>query len=240
VDILGHDDIELKIGKTDHAYPLRHEPNISGAMAQPGAERNSLGYVYMSGEHAPQRTRSPAGLDRKVGAEARLEAEPAVEDHGPDLLLEAPGGDDGREMWRIARDTQVLDVNSPYSYLLWCRDFADSSVVARDGDRVCGFITGYIRPRSAVTLFVWQVAVDQAYRGRGLAKRMLDYLGDRMVAEGRHYLDATVTPDNIPSSRLFEAFARDRGCAVERRTLFTTEQFPRGHQPEVLFRIGPL
>jgi L-2,4-diaminobutyric acid acetyltransferase len=194
----------------------------------------------MSGEHALQRTTSSAGPDRKAGAAARPEADPAMGDHGPDLLLEAPGDDDGREMWRIARDTQVLDVNSPYSYLLWCRDFADSSVVARDGDRLCGFITGFIRPRSALTLFVWQVAVDQAYRGRGLAKRMLDYLGDRMAAEGRRYLEATVTPDNIPSSRLFEAFARDRGCALERRTLFTKEQFPKGHQPEVLFRIGAL
>lgn len=194
----------------------------------------------MSGEHAPQRTTSPAGLDRNVGAATRLEVASAAEDRGSDLLLEAPGDDDGREMWRLARDTQVLDVNSPYSYLLWCRDFADSSVVARDGDRLSGFITGYIRPRSAGTLFVWQVAVDQAYRGRGLGKRMLDYLGDRIVAEGRQYLEATVTPDNIPSSRLFEAFARGRGCALERRTLFTEEQFPRGHQPEVLFRIGPL
>jgi L-2,4-diaminobutyric acid acetyltransferase len=194
----------------------------------------------MSGEHAPQRTTSPAGLDRKVGTVASLETASAVGDGGPDLVLEGPGGDDGREMWRIARDSQALDVNSPYSYMLWCRDFADSSVVARDGDRLCGFITGYIRPRSAATLFVWQVAVDQAYRGRGLGKRMLDYLGDRIVAEGRRYLEATVTPDNIPSSRLFEAFARGRGCALERRTLFTKEQFPRGHQPEVLFRIGPL
>jgi L-2,4-diaminobutyric acid acetyltransferase len=194
----------------------------------------------MSGEHALQRTTSPAELDRNGGAAARPAAEPTAGEHGSDVLLEAPGGDDGREMWRIARDTQVLDVNSPYSYLLWCRDFADSSVVARDGDRLCGFITGYIRPRSAATLFVWQVAVDQAYRGRGLGKRMLDYLGDHMAAEGQRYLEATVTPDNIPSSRLFEAFARDRGCAVERSTLFTAEQFPRGHQPEVLFRIGPL
>jgi L-2,4-diaminobutyric acid acetyltransferase len=156
-----------------------------------------------------------------------------------DVRLAAPGGDDGREMWRIARDTDVLDVNSPYSYLLWCRDFADSSVVARDAGGVCGFITGYIRLPSPDTLFVWQVAVDQAHRGRGLAKRMLDHLGDRAGVAGHRYLEATVTPDNIPSSRLFEAFARHRGCAIERRTLFTREQFPRGHQPEVLFRIGP-
>jgi L-2,4-diaminobutyric acid acetyltransferase len=219
----------------------------------------------MSGEHAPQRTRSPAELDRNLGTPTPL-LDGAVQGSQEDSLqgdlgtgsgqgtgpglngvptgirLEPPAadGDDGREMWRIARDTQVLDVNSPYSYLLWCRDFADSSVVARDGDRVCGFITGYIRPRAATTLFVWQVAVDEAYRGRGLAKRMLDNLGDRLAGEGRRYLEATVTPDNIPSDRLFEAFARDRGCAVERRTLFTGEQFPRGHQPEVLFRIGPL
>jgi L-2,4-diaminobutyric acid acetyltransferase len=143
-------------------------------------------------------------------------------------------------MWHIARESDALDLNSPYSYLIWCRDFAGSSVVARDGDDVCGFITGYFRPQSAATLFVWQVAVDHAHRGKGLAKRMLDYLGDRIVASGGRYLEATVTPDNIPSSRLFEAFARDRGCGLERRILFTPEQFPAGHQPEVLFRIGPL
>jgi L-2,4-diaminobutyric acid acetyltransferase len=201
----------------------------------------------MSGEHAPQRTTSPAGLDRNLGAPTPFQGESAQANPGlGDVILEGPvrleppGVDDGREMWRIARDTQVLDVNSPYSYLLWCRDFAGSSVVARDGDHVCGFITGFIRPRSAVTLFVWQVAVDDTHRGRGLAKRMPDYLGDRMIGDGRRYLEATVTPDNIPSARLFEAFARDRGCAIERRTLFTQEQFPRGHQPEVLFRIGPL
>jgi L-2,4-diaminobutyric acid acetyltransferase len=148
-------------------------------------------------------------------------------------------------LWRIARETDVLDVNSPYSYLMWCRDFADSSVVARDREGVCGFVTGYIRPRSTATLFVWQVAVDRAHRGHGLAKRMLDYLGDRIFLDdrsaigGRRYLEATVTPDNTASSRLFEAFARDRGCTLDRRILFTGEQFPAGHQPEVLFRIGP-
>lgn len=227
----------------------------------------------MSGEYAPQPTRSAAGPDRNLGtrtppsggggpggsdlpvdvlkeavdvlkepSERNVPGVPGVPDV-PGVRLMAPGDGDGREMWRIARDTDVLDVNSPYSYLLWCRDFADSSVVARataGGGGVCGFITGYIRPASPDTLFVWQVAVDQAHRGNGLAKRMLDYLGDRVpVAAGSRYLEATVTPDNDPSSRLFAAFARDRGCAIERRTLFTREQFPRGHQPEVLFRIGP-
>jgi L-2,4-diaminobutyric acid acetyltransferase len=200
----------------------------------------------MSGANPPHLTGSPGELDRKPGMRSLPAGDMALEDltegiaPQPSIRLEAPRSDDGREMWRIARDSRALDVNSPYSYLLWCRDFADSSVVARDVNGVCGFITGYIRPQSAATLFVWQVAVDHAHRGQGLAKRMLDHLGDRIVAAGRRYLEATVTPDNIPSSRLFEAFARDRGRALERRTLFAPEQFPGDHQPEVLFRIGPL
>jgi L-2,4-diaminobutyric acid acetyltransferase len=143
-------------------------------------------------------------------------------------------------MWRIARDSEILDVNSPYSYLLWCRDFAGASVIARDATGVHGFITGFVRPQAAATVFVWQVAVDAAHRGQGLARRMLDHLGDRMAGEGRRYLEATVTPDNTPSRRLFESFARDRESVIERRTLFTRDQFPAGHQPEVLLRIGPL
>lgn len=208
----------------------------------------------MSGEHAPQRTRSPAELDRNPRTPLPDGSVPdgsvpdgsvpngSVPNGEAAIRLEPPGGDDGREMWRVARDSRTLDLNSPYSYLLWCRDFADTSVIARDADRVCGFITGFIRPRSAATLFIWQVAVDPSYRGQGLAKRMLDHLGDRVAAEGRCYLEATVTPDNTASSRLFESFARGRGCGLERRTLFSADQFPSGpqsHHPEVLFRIGP-
>ncbi|CAO0837892.1 L-2,4-diaminobutyric acid acetyltransferase OS=Streptomyces microflavus OX=1919 GN=ectA_1 PE=3 SV=1 [Streptomyces microflavus] len=55
--------------------------------------------------------------------------------------------EDGAAIWRIARDSEVLDLNSSYSYLLWCRDFAATSAVARgeDGEPIA-FVTGYIRP----------------------------------------------------------------------------------------------
>ncbi|AMW14551.1 hypothetical protein A4E84_36775 [Streptomyces qaidamensis] len=50
-------------------------------------------------------------------------------------------------MWRIARDTGVLDLNSSYGYLLWRRDFSGPSVVARDArGRTIGFITVGQRP----------------------------------------------------------------------------------------------
>jgi L-2,4-diaminobutyric acid acetyltransferase len=160
--------------------------------------------------------------------------------HETNIRLARPGDDDGGEMWRIARDSQTLDLNSPYSYLLWCRDFASTSVIAHAPDGACGFVTGYVRPDEVQTLFVWQVAVDRRYRGKGVAGHMLGYLGEQMTAQGRRYLEATVTPDNTASGRLFESFARERGCVLERRPLFNSEQFPIDHPPEVLLRIGPL
>jgi L-2,4-diaminobutyric acid acetyltransferase len=156
--------------------------------------------------------------------------------------LSEPHLEDGPELWRLARDSRVLDVNSPYSYVLWCRDFAGTSVVARPegSGRPCGFITGFSRPTAPDTLFVWQVAVDDAYRGQGLARRMLDALGDRLAARGGGHVEATVTPDNTASTRMFESFARNRGCELTRTPLFGREHFPEGHEPEVLFRIGPV
>ncbi|GAA3179862.1 MULTISPECIES: diaminobutyrate acetyltransferase [Streptomyces] len=160
-----------------------------------------------------------------------------------DLQIDRPTVADGAALWRIAKDSKVLDLNSSYSYLLWCRDFAATSAVARDGrGEPIGFVSGYLRPDSPRTLLVWQVAVDEAHRGRGLAASLLDGLVARTAAE--HAVDTvetTITPGNTASERLFTAFAERHGALLEREVLFDAGQFPDGsHDPEVLYRIGPL
>lgn len=60
----------------------------------------------------------------------------------PVLLQQPPYRADAAAMWRRVRDARDLDTNCPYSYLLWCRDFAATSVVARDGATLCGFVSG--------------------------------------------------------------------------------------------------
>jgi L-2,4-diaminobutyric acid acetyltransferase len=158
------------------------------------------------------------------------------------VRIEAPTVDDGVEVWRIARDSKVLDVNSRYAYLLWCRDFAETTVVARAGRRVLGFVTGYRRPEEPNTLLVWQVAVDAAARGQGLAGRMLNSLFDR-VPEVDH-LETTITPDNDASIALFTKFAKRRGAPVKVDELFSGELLAPGehddHEPENKYRIGPI
>lgn len=150
---------------------------------------------------------------------------------------------DGATLWRLAKDSKTLDLNSSYSYLLWCRDFAGTSAVARgaDGEPV-GFITGYVRPDRPRTLLVWQVAVDSAYRGHGIAAALLDGLTARLTAElGITAVETTITPGNTASERLFTSFAARHGAQVDREVLFGADLFPDGpHDPEVLYRIGPL
>lgn len=153
-----------------------------------------------------------------------------------DVGFGPPRLEDGRDLWRIARDSGTLDLNSPYSYVMWCRDFAATSMVARTEEGICGFITGFDRPEDPGTLFVWQVAVDAAWRGRGLARRMLDRLADG----GVRFVEATVTPGNTASDRLFASFARERGVALRRTPLLSADLFPGDHEREVLYRIGPL
>jgi L-2,4-diaminobutyric acid acetyltransferase len=158
-------------------------------------------------------------------------------------LIESPTKADGAALWRIARDSQKLDVNSPYAYLLWCRDFADTSVVTKvDGDAV-GFVIAYRRPDAPETALVWQVAVDASQRGRGLAGALLDELFTRLVDRGVRYLESTITPDNKASIRLFTSFAQRWQAELERSALFAQADFPddgERHEQEDLYRIGPL
>ncbi|WLQ43806.1 diaminobutyrate acetyltransferase [Streptomyces laculatispora] len=158
------------------------------------------------------------------------------------ITIDTPRVEDGAAIWRIARDSKVLDLNSSYSYLLWCRDFAATSVVARDetGSPVA-FVTGYIRPDRPETLVVWQVAVDHGQRGTGLAAKLLDALTSRVAAEqGLAWVETTITPDNTASDRLFTSYARRHDVALEQEVLFDGGLFPEGsHLPEVLYRIGP-
>jgi L-2,4-diaminobutyric acid acetyltransferase len=158
---------------------------------------------------------------------------------GSDVVIDTPSASDGPKMWRIARESEQLDLNSSYAYLLWCRDFAGTSAVARaDGD-VVGFVIGYVRPQAAETLVAWQIAVHAAHRGRRIATALLHDVVRRASGAGVIYLETTITSDNEASIGLFGALAARWGASVQRSQLFHSAQFPDEHGTEELFRIGP-
>lgn len=155
------------------------------------------------------------------------------------LAVRVPTTPDGIAMWQLAKDSGTLELNSAYAYVLWCDRFAASSALAEEDQRPAGFVMGFRPPTRPDTLFVWQVAVDEAFRGRGLARRMIESILER--DPGLRYLEATVAPSNAASQRLFRSLARKAECQCRETPYFTPEHFPAGdHEPETLFRIGPL
>ncbi|MEX0958445.1 MAG: diaminobutyrate acetyltransferase [Burkholderiales bacterium] len=163
-------------------------------------------------------------------------------EHGPpvgfSLVQPAPGH--AAEIRDLIKACKPLDVNSTYAYLLLCHHFAETCVIALEGERIVGFISAYIPPSATDTLFVWQVAVHETARGQKLGGAMLTHLLARSVSRNVRYLETTVSPSNIPSSRLFERFARNLGADCVKTPLFEREDFgAEAHEEEVLYRIGP-
>ena len=154
------------------------------------------------------------------------------------LRLSTPDPSHGAAMWALARRSG-LDENSPYAYVLWAEYFAETSVVVERDDEVVGFVSGFPVPAAPETVFVWQVAVDERQRGRGVGNAMLDALVDRLP--WLRSLEATVTPSNAASAALFRAFAARHDAPVEEEPAFGAHLFPGGsHEAEIRFRIGPL
>ena len=155
----------------------------------------------------------------------------------PEVAFSEPSVSDGSRMWEIARDSGELDLNSSYAYVLWCRDFCGTSIVASVDGRVCGFVTGYIRPQRPDTLVVWQVAVDAEQRGMRIAGRLLDGLLDRL-APGVIRMETTISPGNEASIALFTGTAGRRGLEITSEPLFAPADFPDSHEPEDLYILA--
>lgn len=148
-------------------------------------------------------------------------------------------------MHRLVAETEVLDLNSTYTYLLMATDFASTSIVAEKDGQICGLITGYHPPARPEVLFVWQVAVAASARGTGLASAMLDDLVHRVRAERRGHpvtVEATVAPSNTASRAFFGAFARRNGVPLIEEPRFTAAHLTadQSHEDEPTVRIGPI
>lgn len=157
-----------------------------------------------------------------------------------EIIFRNPRIDDGAAMWRIVKNSGVLDVNSAYLYLLLCKDFSESCIVAEHHGKVVGFVTGYRVPGRPAVIFLWQVGVDESMRGQGLGKRLVGAFLRSEGARGATVLETTVSPDNGPSRALFQAIARDLDAELKIAPCFVSSQFPEeGHEDEELFRIGP-
>ena len=144
-------------------------------------------------------------------------------------------------MHSLVAQCPPLDPNSVYCNLLQCHHFSTTSIIAEQKKQAIGFISGYLIPEKPNTLFIWQVAVDQSYRGKGLAHQMLLNLLNRESCASVNHINTTITKDNEASWALFKKIAQSLNTELSSDVLFDEKQhFDGQHHSEYLVSIGPL
>ncbi len=157
-----------------------------------------------------------------------------------ELQLRKPYVEDGEAIWQLVKETGVLDLNSPYSYLMLCKHFCNTCVVAEHNEKIVGFISGFKPPANPDVIFIWQVAVAESQRKHGLGISMLKAILAREECREVELLELTVSPSNVPAQALYHKLARDLDVPCDVSECFSADLFPAGnHEPEMLYRIGP-
>ena len=159
----------------------------------------------------------------------------------PAITFRIPKAEDGAAVYQLVANCPPLDTNSMYCNLLQCSHFSATSVAAvSENDEIVGFVSGYLIPGSEDTLFIWQVAVGETARGRGLASRMLKEILARPQCKKVTHIHTTITPDNRASWALFESLANKLQTQIHSSVMFDREQhFAGQHETEMLVNLGP-
>lgn len=138
----------------------------------------------------------------------------------------------------LVANRPYVGLNSRYTYFLLARDFSDTCVVAEHNNKIVAFSSGYIPPNRPDTFFNWEIVVHQDYRGNGLQNRLL--LHQIRMANAK-YFEGTVNPSNEASKKNYQKLAQLLNTKYEESVLFSEKDFENdGHEPEILYRIGPI
>ncbi len=152
--------------------------------------------------------------------------------------IRRPSAADGPEIWNLVRACKPLDENSMYCNLLQSDHFADTCSLAELSQQTVGWVSAYVMPNAPDTLFVWQVAVTEAARGRGLGKMMLQSILQRSQCDAVTRLQTTITADNEASWALFRRFAKFQDSQLEIQPYYTQAlHFQQRHKTENLVTI---
>ncbi len=158
-----------------------------------------------------------------------------------DVTYRVPSIEDGADIWKMVDEAAALDANSSYAYVMACRNFAATSVVAEVDGEIAGMVTAYPLPADPTRLFVWQVGVREEQQGKGIARGMLEEILTREECAGVRYIETTIAPDNTASEALFSRIAAHFNTEIKSTEVYKDELFPdEEHKIEKLYIIGPI
>ena len=155
------------------------------------------------------------------------------------IKITFPTKKNGSAVAKLIQRCPPLDLNSTYHYLIQSYYFNRTCSVAFDGEKIVAFVSGFIKPTNKNCLFIWQVAIDEDYRGKGLGIDLIEFL----LNQNKEFntIETTITKNNMASRRMFQKFCDKYKTRLSELILFDKEQdFSNECDSEILLKIGPL
>jgi L-2,4-diaminobutyric acid acetyltransferase len=154
----------------------------------------------------------------------------------------------GKALHALVAACKPLDENSLYCNLLQTSHFGATSMGAWQqpsnadhAPQLVGSVTGYFLPDAPQTLYIWQVAVLNDARGRGIGQSLLRHLLANQAPSAVAKMQTSITSSNRASWQLFERFAQTLNAPTHVSVLFETEKHFGGAAPtEHVLTIGPI
>ena len=155
------------------------------------------------------------------------------------IKITSPSKKDGFAVANLIERSPPLDINSTYHYLIQSHYFNNTCSIAFDGNEVVAFVSGFINPSNNNSLFIWQVAIDENYRGKGLGIELIEFI----LKQNKNVIsiETTVTKANTASRRMFQKIQEKYHTKISELILFDKEKdFSNKHATEILIEIGPI
>jgi L-2,4-diaminobutyric acid acetyltransferase len=155
------------------------------------------------------------------------------------IKITFPTKKNGSAVEKLIKRCPPLDLNSTYHYLIQSYYFNRTCSVAFDGEKIVAFVSGFIKPTNKNCLFIWQVAIDEDYRGKGLGIELIEFLLNQNKEVNT--IETTITKNNIASRRMFQKIVEKYETRMSEETLFDKEEdFSNEHDSEMLITISPI
>ena len=155
------------------------------------------------------------------------------------IKITFPTKKNGSAVEKLIKRCPPLDLNSTYHYLIQSYYFNRTCSVAFDGEKIVAFVSGFIKPTNKNCLFIWQVAIDEDYRGKGLGIELIEFLLNQNKEVNT--IETTITKNNIASRRMFQKIVEKYETRMSEETLFDKEKdFSNEHDSEMLITISPI
>ena len=110
-------------------------------------------------------------------------------------------------------DCPPLTLHTPYTYWVILSRSSELCIGAWQQDEFVGFAMAIPTLRNRV--FVWQIGVRPAFRGRQIGQSLLERVWLAAEQSGFSSLETSVAPNNQASTATFASFAKSHGFGFE-------------------------